>query len=1085
MEKNSFQRNFLCLFLYILCLHGMAIFFFARGFLLTRTELSAFSHCSDVEESPCIRPSEEPGSGNEQHDLNFEKRKEQKISVLNDSSSGLKKICWTKPAVERVVIIVLDALRFDFVAPSSFFKEVKPWMNKLKVLQMLASEEGSSARIFKAIADPPTTSLQRLKGLTTGGLPTFIDVGNSFGAPAITEDNLIYQLIKHGRRVIMMGDDTWLQVFPNHFHEAYPFPSFNVKDLHTVDNGVIEHMFPALYRNDWDVIIAHFLGVDHAGHIFGVDTPPMIEKLEQYNDILEEVVSILKNHSEPGGLHENTMLIVMGDHGQTLNGDHGGGTPEEVETSIFAMRMHSHVGSIPSKLDASDCKIAMDGRNDICIGSIPQLDFAVTMAALIGVPFPFGSVGRVNPELYALGAGPWPKPSGDPNGDSRACLNIQKWMEHYTDVMCINSWQVKRYIDSYSASSIIGFSPEDLVQLGDIYAQSQATFSSVRGQQSSSEDGVDSEKCEMKVSILQKQIDAYYKYLEATAELARSKWTQFGLKTMVLGLILLLLSVAVHLTALSIVGKIMVVCSKEQYKLLEHSKMLEACFPWKQLLFFGSSSTIFGILCFPFAFSFSEGVGFPQAVAALKQDGFLLVVGTFAVGSAIGYLLPLKVNSYGEGKQCCSIGEIKLGCFMIYRGNLLSCVAAIAIVIMRAGSFLSNSFILVEGGVANFLLASTGVLTLQSAIENESMVFKALLFLILNTLLGVIGVNGVSKETVIHPVQMTYSSTIFDSISMHFAMTILAAVLPLVVLIFLVTRWLRVKRFSWDRYCLYSFYAGGILSYILILVHWILEDITFMPSITLPNLLKDASRLLFPRLIYLLTAGLTVFLFYKSQSRVERVNSTFKDRTTVTAVAMLSVWSSTILLLLGKQGPLILLLAILQGWCILELQNIVKKEKEPDAPKNELWSDPLPVIQWSLLAVQLFFCTGHSCTFDGLRYAAAFIGFDNFNIIRQGVLLVIDTFGVSHILPIFGLPLLVSTKRSRVRSGECDLLQLVQVFLIYGLVSATMATLSTVCVTIQRRHLMVWGLFAPKYVFEVIGLLLTDSLIVVATLYYF
>ena len=32
----------------------------------------------------------------------------------------------------------------------------------------------------------------------------------------------------------MMGDDTWLQVFPNHFHEAHPFPSFNVKDLHTI-----------------------------------------------------------------------------------------------------------------------------------------------------------------------------------------------------------------------------------------------------------------------------------------------------------------------------------------------------------------------------------------------------------------------------------------------------------------------------------------------------------------------------------------------------------------------------------------------------------------------------------------------------------------------------------------------------------------------------------------------------------------------------------------------------------------------------------------------------------------------------------
>lgn len=122
MENNSFKKTFICLFLYILCLHAMAIFFFARGFLLTRTELSAFSHCSDVEQSPCIRPSEEPGVSNEQNSVNFEERKEQKSRVLNDSSSGFKQICWTKPAVERVVIIVLDALRFDFVAPSSLFK---------------------------------------------------------------------------------------------------------------------------------------------------------------------------------------------------------------------------------------------------------------------------------------------------------------------------------------------------------------------------------------------------------------------------------------------------------------------------------------------------------------------------------------------------------------------------------------------------------------------------------------------------------------------------------------------------------------------------------------------------------------------------------------------------------------------------------------------------------------------------------------------------------------------------------------------------------------------------------------------------
>lgn len=39
----------------------------------------------------------------------------------------------------------------------------KPWMDKLPVLKNAASTRPLSARIFKAIADPPTTSLQRLK----------------------------------------------------------------------------------------------------------------------------------------------------------------------------------------------------------------------------------------------------------------------------------------------------------------------------------------------------------------------------------------------------------------------------------------------------------------------------------------------------------------------------------------------------------------------------------------------------------------------------------------------------------------------------------------------------------------------------------------------------------------------------------------------------------------------------------------------------------------------------------------------------------------------------------------------------------
>lgn len=69
-----------------------------------------------------------------------------------------------------------------------------------------------------------------------------------------------------------MGDDTWLGLFPNGFSKAYPYESFSTTDLNTVDNGCMRHLFPLLkpeQHDEWDVIIAHFLGVDHVGHTFG------------------------------------------------------------------------------------------------------------------------------------------------------------------------------------------------------------------------------------------------------------------------------------------------------------------------------------------------------------------------------------------------------------------------------------------------------------------------------------------------------------------------------------------------------------------------------------------------------------------------------------------------------------------------------------------------------------------------------------------------------------------------------------------------------------------------------------------------
>ncbi|KAK1577796.1 hypothetical protein Q3G72_024883 [Acer saccharum] len=923
-------------------IHIVGILIFTRGFLLTRTELPYYSNCSDVSQSPCSSPNPPQ--------------------------------CWTGPAVDRLVIIVLDALRFDFVAPTTFFKESKPWMNRLPILQRLASINGSSsARIFKAIADPPTTSLQRLKGLTTGGLPTFVDVGNSFGAPAIVEDNLIHQLASNGKRVVVMGDDTWVQLFPHHFKKAYPYPSFNVKDLHTVDNGCIEHLLPSLYDEDWDVLIAHFLGVDHAGHILGVDSLPMIEKLEQYNGILEKVIDVLGSQSGQGGLHENTFLLVMGDHGQTINGDHGGGSAEEVETSIFAMGFKKSPSSIPSEFDTSSCEINLD-QQKTCISTIQQLDFAVTVSALLGVPFPFGSIGRVSPELYALGAGTWNLEST--NGDnSQNHSKEEEWMQNYCNVLCINSWQVKRYIDVYSASSVIGFSLDDLSFISDIYAQAEEI-----GSCSFKNSLLYNESSNLPLPALRRQIDAYFNFLLSVAELARSKWTEFNLQMMAVGLGIIFFSLLIHFLAIKRITN------------------------------------------------------------------------------------PYRISLFPSG-------DFEVSFRLIF---------AYSVVVIRACSFLSNSYILGEGKVAIFLLATTALFKLWYSVKRKMMLIEAIIFLLLITILRFTIEVGLSKQAMTSQFMSAHSSWMLEIALGHPIWIHIAEIIPISALMLLayLLYMTMISSSSWGI-CKYAV-LGTILCYILIAVHWASESSI---SSSVP-MLQGIGKNSVPRIIYVMGLGQLLLLAFGQLFNKERALNSEKSLV-IKTVAMLSACSSTVIILSGKQGPLIALASITGGYCIMRLENIERDPKDNTA--RALTFDPLSVTQWSLLATCLFFSTGHWCAFDGLRYGAAFIGFDEFVLVRQAFLLTIETFGFSYILPVFGLPFLVARQYlmgQTEKDGKLLSMQLSQIYLMYGFITATTVIATMICVAIHRRHLMVWGLFAPKFVFDVAGFVLTDVLICLAWLYY-
>ena len=78
----------------------------------------------------------------------------------------------------------------------------------------------------------------------------------------MSEDNIVDQLVRAGRRVVFAGDDTWTHLYPDSFTRQYPQPSFDVWDLDTVDKEVARVLNRHLKTPDkWDVFIGHFLGM--------------------------------------------------------------------------------------------------------------------------------------------------------------------------------------------------------------------------------------------------------------------------------------------------------------------------------------------------------------------------------------------------------------------------------------------------------------------------------------------------------------------------------------------------------------------------------------------------------------------------------------------------------------------------------------------------------------------------------------------------------------------------------------------------------------------------------------------------------
>jgi ethanolaminephosphotransferase len=126
----------------------------------------------------------------------------------------------------------------------------------------------------------------------------FIDVVVNLNAQEMDKDSWVSRAKSSGKRLVFFGDDTWLRLFPDAFDRSDGTTSFFVNDFTEVDDNVTRHLDEELARDDWDVMILHYLGLDHIGHTLGPASPQIRLKLEEMDGVIGKIASSLFSVSE-------------------------------------------------------------------------------------------------------------------------------------------------------------------------------------------------------------------------------------------------------------------------------------------------------------------------------------------------------------------------------------------------------------------------------------------------------------------------------------------------------------------------------------------------------------------------------------------------------------------------------------------------------------------------------------------------------------------------------------------------------------------------------------------------------------------
>ncbi|RCH86220.1 mannose-ethanolamine phosphotransferase gpi13 [Rhizopus stolonifer] len=697
----------------------------------------------------------------------------------------------------------------------------------------------------------------------------------------------------------------------------------------------------------------------------------------------------------------------MGDHGMSVEGDHGGESVEELMSTLFlysdrpsfkdeymqqfSRRIHqSRAEKLDYDIDSISKRLLYNAKE---YPIVAQIHLVPTLAYLLQIPIPFGNLGAILPDvLHPLHQG----------------KNRLYHLLHMVEQFRTNALQVYDYLDQYAQqTSQLDFSFSKLNPLKQHLYRAESIMLSLLQEPSFLTDLESDSPSSLDAFTLQleKAIFAYDTFLISTIKYCQSIWAQFDTGCMLLGVIILGL------------GTLTSFCLLNQ-PTVSSTSILKVALPVLSV----------GLLMVYARYSVLDDL-------VMSKGWFEKMDFVDWIGASVAIAI------------CSSLLVIKPQATTSQFWNKLDWPLLILASIVQSFTLGSNSLVIWEDRGTLFVL---GVLCIFWMVRNLTsipqfsfvQVILAIIFPMgLLTLARIASFTGQCREEQFPHCNYFHNGLLIFEHSNEGYMSIALLVVTFTLLVYFGAHLGRIT----------NMVVGGVyqISSIIVFYRTVYEifsktlDTGVEEKTELALMIQKYVEIYLPRGVY----GLFFFgvllafiqLYYYSPGQEKRASrmcwTLFILATPVLALLQRPLGSAIIL------GSPFLIELLCQG-----------------APSSLLIR--LTILHF--LGHHLFFTTGHQATFTSLPWKAAFIGFQDMHYYTGMVLVTLSTVA-GYILTWLGwsVILLETMEEHKAQvSKEClhllTLLHLIPTFL------------CAVFVFVLRRHLMTWKIFAPRFLFQVL-----------------